>query len=608
MMPHIVHAEAISRTSIVAWGRYEEGQLAVPTGLTNAKALAAGIYHTVALKEDGTVAAWGDNSYGQTTVPANLANVKAIAAGGYFTAALKEDGTIAEWGDNSCGQTTVPANLTNVKAIAAGIYHTAALKEDGTVVVWGLEGQGQTMVPAGLSNVKAIASGSYHIVALKEDGTVVEWGGNDFSGKIRVPEGLTNVKAIAAGYQFTAALKEDGTIVTWGLKNQTTGGPETIPPPPVPAGLTNVTAIAAGYDYIVALKEDGTVVAFGNNALGKTTVPEGLANVKLITAGLMHIVTLVDNQDQLAPTGLSAVTPTTYWDSDGRITGVTTLMEYKPLTGNSYSAVTGTEVADLAAGTYNVRFAARPGYNEGADATVVVENGPNADQASPKGVTGVSPSTYGGADGRITGVTTLMEYKPSTADNYSAVTGAEITGLPAGTYNVRYASKIDYNQGEDAVIIVGDGPFSGPAKGNVQNGWSLENNLWYYYQNGIKVKNGWKLDSHGWCFLNAIDGSWVQEGWAKDSHGWGYLRSGYWVDHATWVKDSHGWCYIGANGYYDSSVAYKATNPLEDAAKLVEKALETGLQDDIDAARSAVVATKVDEFEQAPLLARLEQN
>ena len=60
--------------------------------------------------------------------------VKAITAGNYHTIALKEDGTVVGWGRNKYGQTDIPSGLTNVKAIAAGNYHTVALKEDGSVV------------------------------------------------------------------------------------------------------------------------------------------------------------------------------------------------------------------------------------------------------------------------------------------------------------------------------------------------------------------------------------------------------------------------------------------------------------------------------------------
>ena len=70
---------------------------------------------------------WGDNTYGQTSVPAGLSNVVAIAAGDFHTFALRTDGSIVGWGDNSFGQTDTPSNLTNAVGVAAGYYHGLAL-------------------------------------------------------------------------------------------------------------------------------------------------------------------------------------------------------------------------------------------------------------------------------------------------------------------------------------------------------------------------------------------------------------------------------------------------------------------------------------------------
>jgi alpha-tubulin suppressor-like RCC1 family protein len=55
--------------------------------------------------------AWGDNSYGQRNVPPGLSNVVAVAAGAYHSLALKADGTVVAWGDNTYGQRNVPAGL-----------------------------------------------------------------------------------------------------------------------------------------------------------------------------------------------------------------------------------------------------------------------------------------------------------------------------------------------------------------------------------------------------------------------------------------------------------------------------------------------------------------
>jgi alpha-tubulin suppressor-like RCC1 family protein len=61
----------------------------------------------------------------------------AIAAGGFHSLALKSDGTVVAWGYNDFGQSTVPAGLSGVVAIAGGWFHSLALKSDGTVVAWG---------------------------------------------------------------------------------------------------------------------------------------------------------------------------------------------------------------------------------------------------------------------------------------------------------------------------------------------------------------------------------------------------------------------------------------------------------------------------------------
>jgi alpha-tubulin suppressor-like RCC1 family protein len=49
--------------------------------------VASGVYHTVALKNDGTVVAWGYNGYGQTNVPATATGVTQVAAGYAHTVA-----------------------------------------------------------------------------------------------------------------------------------------------------------------------------------------------------------------------------------------------------------------------------------------------------------------------------------------------------------------------------------------------------------------------------------------------------------------------------------------------------------------------------------------
>lgn len=96
-------------------------------------------------------------------MPDNLSNVIAIAAGGFHSLALKIDGTVAAWGRNTTGQSSVPAGLSNVVGLAGGTFHSMALGADGSVAAWG----SFSPIPSLVSNVTAIASGGTHnLVAL----------------------------------------------------------------------------------------------------------------------------------------------------------------------------------------------------------------------------------------------------------------------------------------------------------------------------------------------------------------------------------------------------------------------------------------------------------
>lgn len=99
---------ALGRSEVLSWGSNIRGQLAVPAGLSNVVALAAGGVHSMALTREGNVFAWGNNENGQTNVPSNLGNVVAIACGGSHSLALKTDGTVTGWGDNAAGQLGFP--------------------------------------------------------------------------------------------------------------------------------------------------------------------------------------------------------------------------------------------------------------------------------------------------------------------------------------------------------------------------------------------------------------------------------------------------------------------------------------------------------------------
>ena len=68
--------------------------------------VAAGWYHTVGLKSDGTVVAVGDNDYLQCDV-GGWTDITQVAAGGSHTVGLKSDGTVVAVGRHNRGQCNV---------------------------------------------------------------------------------------------------------------------------------------------------------------------------------------------------------------------------------------------------------------------------------------------------------------------------------------------------------------------------------------------------------------------------------------------------------------------------------------------------------------------
>jgi hypothetical protein len=227
------------------------------------RAIAAGLWQSLALKADGSVVAWGCGiNFGQCDVPASASSgVRAIAAA-WQSLALKDDGSVLAWGClvGDYGQCSVPAAAgSGVTAIAAADSSSLALKQDGSVIAWGCRPPndfGQCRVPATASSgVTAIAAADAHSLALK-DGGVIAWGCGSYGnvttnyGQCAVPGAATSgVVAIAASYSVSLALKQDGSVIAWGCDIGLDVGNCTVPA----AAGSGVGAIAAGVRQSLAL-------------------------------------------------------------------------------------------------------------------------------------------------------------------------------------------------------------------------------------------------------------------------------------------------------------------------------------------------------------------
>ncbi|MCU6710970.1 Ig-like domain-containing protein [Paenibacillus sp. J5C_2022] len=231
-------------------------------------AVSAGSFHSLALKADGTVWSWGDNTHGQlgngtvqsTSLPVQvtgedsvLDQVIAIAAGEYHSVALRADGTVWTWGHNEAGSLgdgtflnrlspvqvageSGDGALQGIVSISAS-YHTTALDADGNLWTWGYNNQGQLgdgttvnrAVPlkAKGHSFTSASAGSYHTIALKADGSVWGWGGNEYNqlgadsqsnSLIPVEVGIDGGEAavVSGGGYHSAAIMKNGQVATWG--------------------------------------------------------------------------------------------------------------------------------------------------------------------------------------------------------------------------------------------------------------------------------------------------------------------------------------------------------------------------------------------------------
>ncbi|MFC4120927.1 RCC1 domain-containing protein [Nonomuraea zeae] len=227
--------------------------------LRNITHIEAGWFHSMALRNSFTVLAWGANSRGQLgdgtgvdkaspiVVPGLVGKdsgpVYDIAAGFYHSLAVRANGTLLSWGANNFGQ------LGN-----------------GTTSVTASFGPQQVI--GGYGQVRAVAAGCGQSYLVDGSGKVWAWGDNSqaqvaFTGSVvtqpQVIPGLVGMRDVAAGCAFGLALSSGGEAYGWGQYNsgQTgTGKPVPMPPFPVVSG-TGITFIAAGGDHGLAARTLG---------------------------------------------------------------------------------------------------------------------------------------------------------------------------------------------------------------------------------------------------------------------------------------------------------------------------------------------------------------
>lgn len=303
-----------SRALLATWGTTNfnfSGPLFPPFSATNIATLAAGPYHSLACRLDGTVVAWGNAAFNKILVPTGLSNVVRVAAGTHSSIALKRNGTVTSWGNVGAA----PNSLSNVIAVSTQGDTGIALLTNGMVKSW--QAGNYQSVPTSLTNIVAIEN----TLALCANGTVVSW--TSGTTNLTPISNLSNVVALASGTyigtfsSYFLALNSDGNILAWGSGSGTN----------VPTGLSNAVAIAAGGGYGMALHLNGNLSSWGNYGDLVSGVPGGISNVVAIASGQSYPRNLALMADLSVVT--SPATFTGYVNTDLPIS----LPAYKPTGG-----------------------------------------------------------------------------------------------------------------------------------------------------------------------------------------------------------------------------------------------------------------------------------
>src|SRR5262249_15633860 len=115
------HAQA-QGGPLVAWGIHDGsssdfGQVSGAPTTGTYIAVAAGLYHSVALRSDGSLVAWGWDGFGQVSQTPATGTFKAVAAGFDHDLAIRSDGSLVAWGDDTYGQVSQTPTTGTFKAV-----------------------------------------------------------------------------------------------------------------------------------------------------------------------------------------------------------------------------------------------------------------------------------------------------------------------------------------------------------------------------------------------------------------------------------------------------------------------------------------------------------
>ena len=398
--------------------------------------------HTVTITTDALPDGKVGETYSQTLAADGTAPITWSISGGALPDGLKLDentggisgeptaegtATFTVKAENSGGSDTKELSITITKDAPAEYTVTVTTEGSGT---------------ASASHAKAVAGTEITLTAMPDTGyrfrewQVIDGGVTIKDDKFTMPDKSVEVKAIfekdapPAPTEYTVSVTSGGSGTASASHAKAVAGTE----------ITLTATPDTGYRFKEWEVISGGVVITNN----KFTMPDGNVEVKAIFEEDMPPMPT----DPAKP-GISVTGTYTYNGSEhtAAVTGYDSAT--MDISGN-----TGTD-----AGDYTVSVTSRTGrWADGStEAVTAVWSISKATQEAPNGLAGVAPTTEGGSDGKITGVTDKMEYRMAGDGSYTACGGTEIENLSAGNYFVRYAEDNNHFASPDGEVTVGDG-------------------------------------------------------------------------------------------------------------------------------------------------------
>jgi alpha-tubulin suppressor-like RCC1 family protein len=312
-----------NRRGQLGLGYASDDSIIVPTQVgtdTDWKEIFAGGNHTLAIRDDGSLWTWGENGSGELglgdsginsfrAVPTQVGmhtDWTYIAAGLFSSAGIREDGTLWAWGTNRDGNlgqgfftpesspvdTPIQVgNFTDWTSVAVGDGHALGTRADGSLWSWGSNkwqlgalglgeiGEGIAIAPAQIgayTDWAFVSVGWYHSLALRADGSLSVWGAN-WSGQLGIGTTTNELSPFGPPCTDCGYFYDENCICSCNHSMPSTWTPTT-PATCTSSGIESRTCTNSGCDHT----ETQVIPATGHNHQWTTTTqPTCTANAIL---------------------------------------------------------------------------------------------------------------------------------------------------------------------------------------------------------------------------------------------------------------------------------------------------------------------------------------